>query len=113
MAFLSLRYHQAVGIPTARDISAVNTTIKTLEQILGSREIIDGKMVEDITAPGTSGSTLTTTFNHGLGRKVRGTVLVKSSGMIFPFGESSTEKDLSISYVTSDGSDITFSLWVF
>lgn len=106
MAFLNLRYHQAVGIPTARDISAVNTTIKTLEQVLGSREIIDGRLLENVTINSTA-----TQLQHGLGRVPKGFIVVDYT--VFPdSGIYRTAWDEKTITLVADTTSI-YSLWVF
>lgn len=100
-----------MGIPGFRRIRSTNSDITRLQDAVAepirqitSKSILDGVVVSDVSLA--SGNT---TFNHKLGRKPIGYLVIKRSGAADIY-----DSDLTITSITVNSSAaITASFWVF
>lgn len=75
--------------------------------------LLDGQLIEDVTVTKPPGSFADTVVAHGLGRAVKGFIVVKKSAAAAIFESSTLNNQKNNSIILSTNTSCVVSLWVF
>lgn len=104
-----LKAFRRVNLGKDPALTQLQDNISAALQPLVKNPLLDGLLIDDITL--TSGST--TVVNHGLGRKVRGYIVVKSNANVTVYIVEANQVAPEAQLVLSTTVTATISLYVF
>ena len=93
--------------PNDYELSRVQDLLGDAVDLLGGKEIIDGRQIDDVAlATGTAN-----TVTHGLGRNLRGYIVTRRNADCRVWNDTSTSPSKTLLLRTS--ATVTVSLWVY
>lgn len=92
---------------TVRDIQKLQDTLSRVFNGIQSKAILDGRLINDVSLV-SSGAT---EVSHGLGKPIRGWVLVEKDANANVYSSASSTPNSTL--VLNTSADVTVSLWVF
>ena len=103
-----MRDFKKINIKDYETSQLQNNTAEFISQ-LTSNPTLSGLLIEDVSL--TFGST--TTVNHGLGRTIRGFVIVYKNNSVEVWADDANQTLPAKQLILSTSADATISLWVF